>query len=164
MWRRLAANIRLVPGASVEYVALSAEELQQYVGAGDAEWLQPPWEPVRGQRVVRGVRRLFVVPDAHGRPCSPYEALFDLRHEFDELRQGFLFEICGGADLSLLQDVLGHAEDLGLGEANLDTLFTFCSDTWSVLNQHALVEGPCEDFAERAWPILVECLGDTHRQ
>ena len=94
--------------------------------------------------------------DAQGKPRTRYEALFDLRHEFDEIRQGFVFEIRSRGDMDLLQDALGREENLNLEARDLDTLMTFCTDTWGALNQHTLVEGPCFNFAERAWPILVE--------
>ena len=163
LWRHLAANLRLLPNPHVDFTTLSSADLQGYADAGDAEWLRPPWGFLRGQRVVRGTTKPFVA-DAQGKPRSRYEALFDLRHDFDELRQGFLFEICGGVEMTFLQDVLGRAGDLGLGEDNLDILISFCAETWGNLNQHTLIEGPCVGFAERAWPILVECLSDTTHQ
>ena len=121
LWRRLAANLHSVPHSHVDYAALSSEDLQAYADAGDAEWLQPPWEWVRGQRLVRGSRQPFVA-DAQGKPRTRYEALFDLRHEFDEIRQGFLFEISSRNDMDLLQDALGREENLNLEARDLDTL------------------------------------------
>ena len=118
LWRNIACNLGLLPDVRVDYVHVPDAELRRLKAGDDAEWLQEPWETIRGRRLVRGSRVGFAV-NASGGPRSRYVALSGVGAEFDRLREGFLFEACGGEDLSMLLDAIGGTPDLGLEDADM---------------------------------------------
>lgn len=71
----------------------------------EGDYTSAPWEVRNGPCVVKGANEIFLA-DANGEPLTKYQALFDNRAVFDNLRVSFL-RLTGGQRLVRLEDALG---------------------------------------------------------
>ena len=114
-WRRLGWQAGVLP-MDVDVLALTHHNLENMLDPGSVhyvaenDFLQPPWEILNGEMVVKGnVNRLpFPLENS---PLSKYAALFDSRSAFDDLRLAFLWYVIG-KDAVAFQDVVSDVLDM----------------------------------------------------
>ena len=142
---------------------LSEIDLERYLDptspqySSQIDFLQPPWEDVRGERVVKGSVPAMRFPNA-GAPRSKYEALFDSRQEFDCLRLSFLYTAAGDSMSSLLGAVDEHLQDNSFEPDALAKLLAFVHGFSCVIGSGpSMLQAP-DGYVERAWPVFVKCL------
>ena len=166
-WRALGAQIGVLPNDPVDFSTLTPDRLQVFLTPTAAQHVSPyefldvPWEHRNGQCVVKGTSAPFI-PDTHGGPHCKYGALFDPRHAFDNLRFSFLKLVCGDS-IQKLEDALDNSFGL-LSVTSTNALRNFFTKFSGVLGSTELVTESPFDFAERAWPVLVECMCDDTMQ
>jgi hypothetical protein len=128
------------------------------------EYLHPPCEIRNGEYVVKGTDCRFEIDD-NGGPVSKYEALFDSRTQFDNLRVSFLHSACGQRLERLEQALVEYmSSDYAIDQDATQTVLQYleqCREHFDV-NQ-SMIECPA-GFADSAWPLLVDCMCDETHQ
>ena len=166
IWRRLGVQAGVLPGNVMDFLRYTQQELDVTLSqsssreASDTEFLQPPWVLLDGQVVVKGSAPPvpFCTRDEWN-PKSKYEALFDLRPDFGDLRIAFL-ETVAGPRMERVGDAL--AEGLGtLTSESISAITTFLVEHSQVVGITADIARRPERYAHAAWPLLAACMSDT---
>ncbi len=129
---------------------LSSDELSECLGAYSSyDFLQAPWDVLRGEIVVKGSSPSVPYPcDPCDGPQSTYASLFDGRHEFNSLRYAFLDAVVG-QKMESLSEVFGEAYDT-LPEADSGVVPSFINDLPDLLRSAAVGGADPAKYAHRA--------------
>jgi hypothetical protein len=161
IWRRLGVQAGIMPGGVNRPHQLSSDELSVYQGADSScDFLQAPWDILRGELVVKGSSPSMPYPcDPCDGPQSKYASLFDGRHEFNSLRYAFLDAVVG-QKMESLNEVVGEAYD-SFPEADSGVLLSFINDFPDLLRSAVVGGEEPADYATRAWPLYVQAISNV---
>lgn len=153
LWAKLASDERLITALDMEHRDKNDKE-----GSSTLDYESPPWF-IRGcNKLVKGTSLAFE-SNTDGGPSTKFEALFDPRPEFNDIRIGFLLEV-GGWKLQALdravQDLF--ASNKLQNEDVKARLRSYIGRFGEYFAEESSAISPPPNFAEEAWPLLVACI------
>ncbi len=158
IWRRLGVQAGIMPVGVDSPHQLSSDELSECLGADSSyDFIQAPWDILRGEVVVKGSSPSVPYPcDPCAGPLSEYASLFDGRYEFDSLRYAFLDAVVG-PKMESLHEVFGEAYDI-LSEADCGVLLSFINEFPDLLRSAGVGGAEPTNYAARDWPLYVQAI------
>ena len=153
LWAKLASDARLITPLDTEN-----NNKKNKAGSNTLDYESPPWF-IRGcSKLVKGTSLEFE-SNTDGGPSTKYEALFDPRPEFNDIRVGFLLETGGWKLQALDREVQNLFDSNTLHNEDVKArLRNYIERFGQYFAEESSAISPPPNFADEAWPILVACI------